>query len=204
MTTSSSVCFAYVRVSSADQNEATQISAIEKSEYPVRKIYVDKYTGKNMDRPEFKALNSNLQSGDTLIVQSIDRLGRNMLEILNYIEHLATSNVNFVCLDNPIFNLDSNNKTNRVQQKILLAMCSGFAELERELIRKRQREGIERAKGLGIHLGRKPVSKLLLLDVQKEIDAGTPVYRACEKHGIAKKTYYNHRAKITTVEKSKN
>jgi DNA invertase Pin-like site-specific DNA recombinase len=200
MTTSTSVCFAYVRVSSIDQNESRQVTAIEKSEYPIRKIYIDKSTGKNMDRPEFKKLNSNLQSGDTLVVQSIDRLGRNMLEILNYIEHLATNNVNFICLDNPIFNLDSNNKTNRVQQKILLAMCSGFAELERELIRKRQREGIDRAKELGINLGRKPTPKLLLTQIQTDIDAGMPVYRACEKHGITKKTYYNHKKTLSTSE----
>jgi DNA invertase Pin-like site-specific DNA recombinase len=186
-----------VRVSSVDQNEGRQITAIEKSKYTVRKIYIDKCTGKDMDRPEFKKMNDNLQSGDTLIVQSIDRLGRNMLEILNYIEHLATNKINFICLDNSIFNLDNSDKSNKVHQKIILAMCAGFAELERELIKKRQKEGIARAKKLGLNIGRPFTSLEIISAVKKDIDSGVPVFKACENHGITKKTYYNRRNELT-------
>lgn len=143
----------YVRVSTVDQNEARQIKALE--EVGVDKIFMDKQSGKNFDRPNYKAMMESLSEGDTLIIHSIDRLGRNYEEIIEQWKILTKEKrVNINVLDMPLLNTENNRDlTGTLISDIVLQLLSYVAQKERENIRERQREGIAIAKSQGKYKG---------------------------------------------------
>lgn len=143
----------YVRVSTVDQNEARQIKALE--EVGVDKIFMDKQSGKNFDRPNYKAMMESLSEGDTLIIHSIDRLGRNYEEIIEQWKILTKEKrVNINVLDMPLLNTENNRDlTGTLISDIVLQLLSYVAQKERENIRERQREGIAIAKLQGKYKG---------------------------------------------------
>ena len=146
----------YVRVSTADQNEARQIKAMR--EDGVEKIYMDKQSGKDFNRPEYKKMISELKQGDILVLHSIDRLGRNYEEILEQWriitkEIKADVIVQFMPLLNTTISKDLDGT---FIADLVLQILSYVSAKERENIKCRQREGIAIAKAQGKYKGGKP------------------------------------------------
>ena len=133
----------YIRVSTEEQNEQAQVKAAE--ELKVDKIYIDKASGKNADRPQLKEMLSFVREGDTVICRDISRIARNTKDLLNIVEELNKKKVIFVSLKESI-------DTSTPQGKFMLTVFGAIAE--RESIRDRQREGIAVAKERGAYKGR--------------------------------------------------
>jgi DNA invertase Pin-like site-specific DNA recombinase len=148
--------YGYVRVSSADQNTDRQIDAMYEIKIPQTQIYTDKQSGKNFERPQYKALLKKLKPGDLIYIKSIDRLGRNYDEIQNQWRVLTKERgVDIAVIDMPL--LDTRNGKDLVGTflaDIVLQILSFVAQNERENIRKRQSEGIVAAKARGVNFGR--------------------------------------------------
>jgi len=148
--------YGYVRVSSVNQNEDRQMVAMNKLNIPLERIFTDKQTGKDFNRPAYKLLMDELQSGDLLYIKSIDRLGRNYEEIQSQWRKLTKERkVDIAVIDMPL--LDTRNGRDLVGTflaDIVLQILSFVAQNERENIRQRQAEGIKAARARGIHLGR--------------------------------------------------
>lgn len=150
--------FGYVRVSSMDQNENRQLDAMWGKNIPKENLYIDKQSGKDFDRPQYKKMMKRLKSGDLLYIVSIDRLGRNYKEIQNQ-WHILTKekDVDICVIDMPL--LDTRTGKDLMGTfiaDIVLQILSFVAQNERENIRKRQAEGIEAAKARGVKFGRPP------------------------------------------------
>ena len=143
--------YGYIRVSSMDQNEDRQRLAMEQAAIPKRNIYMDKQSGKDFDRPQYKRLVHRLKSGDLLYVVSIDRLGRNYEEIQRQWRILTKDiGIDICVLDMPL--LDTRNGKDLMGTFIadlVLQILSFVAQSERENIRRRQAEGIAAAKKAG-------------------------------------------------------
>lgn len=148
--------YGYARVSSLDQNEERQIIALKEAAVPEKNIYLDKQSGKDFDRPNYKRLMAGLQPGDLLYVMSIDRLGRNYEEIQNQWRRLTKEiGIDICVLDMPL--LDTRNGKDLMGAFIadlILQILSFVAQSERENIRLRQGQGIAAAKARGVKFGR--------------------------------------------------
>ena len=150
--------YGYIRVSSTDQNEDRQVTALRGKGVPDGNIYMDKQSGKDFDRPRYKRLAGKLKPGDLLYVHSIDRLGRNYEEIQNQWRILTKEIGADICvLDMPL--LDTRRGKDLMGtflSDIVLQVLSFVAENERSNIRQRQAEGIAAAKARGVRFGRPP------------------------------------------------
>lgn len=138
----------YIRVSTADQNTARQ--EVLMAELGVEKVFIDRISGKNTDRPELKEMIGFIRSGDTVIVESISRFARNTKDLLELVEQLTAKGVEFVSRKEAI---DTTTPTG----KFMLTVFGAVAELEREYTLQRQAEGIAIAKEQGVYKGRKPI-----------------------------------------------
>lgn len=151
-------CFGYVRVSSREQNEDRQMIALKKFSIPRRNIFVDKQSGKDFERPEYRKMFRKLKKDDLLYVKSIDRLGRNYTEIIEQWRILTKDKgIDIVVLDMPL--LDTRRGKDLMGtflSDIVLQVLSFVAENERTNIRQRQAEGIAAAKAKGVQFGRPP------------------------------------------------
>lgn len=149
--------YGYARVSSKDQNEARQIIAL--SQFPVKKenIYIDKFSGKDFDRPKYSELIKILKKQDILVIKEIDRLGRNYEEILEQWRVITKEiKADIVVLDMPLLDTRTRkeNLTGTFIADLVLQILSYVAETEQQSIKQRQREGIEAAKKRGVKFGR--------------------------------------------------
>ena len=148
--------YGYVRVSSADQNEDRQMIALREADVPEKNIFLDKQSGKDFERPNYKKMVRKLKTGDLLYILSIDRLGRNYEEIQKQWRILTKEiGVDICVLDMPL--LDTRNGKDLMGTFIadlVLQILSFVAQSERENIRKRQAEGIAAAKAKGVKFGR--------------------------------------------------
>lgn len=148
--------YGYVRVSSTDQNEDRQILALKKVHVDEKNIYMDKQSGKDFDRPNYKRLVRKLKPGDMLYILSIDRLGRNYEEIQKQWRVLTKEiGIDICVLDMPL--LDTRKGKDLMGTFIadlVLQILSFAAQNERENIKKRQAEGIAAAKAKGVKFGR--------------------------------------------------
>ena len=153
--------YGYVRVSSLDQNEDRQMIELQKKQIPEKNIYMDKISGKNFERPAYKRLFKKLKQGDLLYIMSIDRLGRNYVEIQEQWRILTKEKgIDIVVLDMPL--LDTRTGKDLMGtfiSDLVLQILSFVAQNERENIKKRQAQGIAAAKARGVRFGRpeKPV-----------------------------------------------
>lgn len=138
----------YIRISTTEQNTARQ--EVLMRDLGVDQVYIDRMSGKNTDRPELKRMMSFVRNGDVVIVESISRFARNTRDLLELIEQLAVKGAEFVSKKEAI---DTSTPTG----KFMLTVFGAVAELEREYILQRQREGIAVAKAAGIYKGRKPI-----------------------------------------------
>ncbi len=148
--------YGYVRVSSTDQNEERQMIALQQIGVADQNIFMDKQSGKDFERPNYKKLLRILKNGDLLYILSIDRLGRNYNEILEHWRMLTKEKDIDICvLDMPL--LDTRNGKDLMGTFIadlVLQILSFVAQSERENIRKRQAQGIAAAKARGVKFGR--------------------------------------------------
>lgn len=146
----------YIRVSSADQNENRQIIALHEKGVDDKNIYVDKQSGKNFDRPEYKKLVEKMKPGDLLYILSIDRLGRNYEEIQNQWRILTKEvGIDICVIEMPL--LDTRTCKDLIGTFIadlVLQILSFVAQSECENIKRRQKQGIDAARARGIHMGR--------------------------------------------------
>lgn len=151
--------YGYIRVSSKDQNEDRQIIALR--EFGCKKLYVEKQSGKDFDRPHYQMLLRKLKPDDVLVVKSIDRLGRNYAEILEQWRIITkVKKAAIVVLDMPLLDTrKSRDLMGTLIADIVLQLLSYVAQTERENIRQRQAEGIAAAKARGVKFGRKPMER---------------------------------------------
>ncbi|MCE3607777.1 recombinase family protein [Massilia sp. P8910] len=174
----------YVRVSSFDQNPERQLDQVQ-----VDKLFTDKASGKDTQRPQLDALLSFAREGDTVVVHSMDRLARNLDDLRRLVQTLTKRGIriefvkeclNFTGEDSPMANL-------------LLSVMGAFAEFERALIGERQREGIALAKQRGAYRGRK---KALTADREAELRnraaAGEQKAKLAREFGISRETLYQY------------
>ena len=140
----------YIRVSTQEQNTIRQEVMME--QLGVEELYIDKASGKNTDRPELKKMMAYVRRGDTVIVESISRFARNTRDLLNLMEQLSAKGVEFVSKKEAI---DTTTPTG----KFMLTVFGAVAELEREYILQRQREGIAIARDRGIYKGRRSIER---------------------------------------------
>jgi DNA invertase Pin-like site-specific DNA recombinase len=148
--------YAYCRVSSAEQNENRQLDAMAKLKIPPSNIFVDKQSGKDFSRCAWKAMVEKLKSGDLLYVHSIDRMGRNYDDILNWWRILTKEKgVDIVVMDMPLLDTrKGRDLLGTLIADLVLSLLSYVAHNERTTIRKRQAEGIAAAKTRGVRFGR--------------------------------------------------
>ena len=153
--------YGYARVSSKEQNEQRQAIALTEFGIVEKNIYMDKQSGRDFERPQYRRLVRKLKDGDTLVVKSIDRLGRNYGEILEQWRIITKEKAAaIVVLDMPLLDTrKSRNLTGTLIADIVLQLLSYVAQTEREFIRQRQAEGIAAAKLRGVQFGRKPKEK---------------------------------------------
>jgi DNA invertase Pin-like site-specific DNA recombinase len=155
-TTSTTKTFGYVRISSKNQNEARQLETMRNQGIDERDIFIDKQSGKDFDRPAYQTLKNILRSGDTVVFDSITRMGRNMDDTLIEYRYFVENGINLKFVKEPMLNTDSTQDDvilKAIQQAVLVVL-SAFAEKERDEIRTRQSEGIAVAKKNGIKFGR--------------------------------------------------
>lgn len=157
--------YGYVRVSTHDQNEARQMIAMRELRIADKNLFVEKQSGKSFDRPQYKRLIKKLKPDDLLYIKSIDRLGRDYVEILEQWRILTKEKkIDIVVLDMPL--LDTRKGKDLMGTFIadlVLALLSYVSENERHNIRIRQKEGIEAAKRKGTHLGRVIVTSVVIV-----------------------------------------
>lgn len=141
----------YIRISTTDQNTARQ--EVMMQELGVDQVYIDRMSGKSLERPELKKMMGYVREGDVVIVESISRFARNTRDLLELIEKLCEKKVEFVSKKEAI---DTSTPTGR----FMLTVFGAVAELEREYILQRQKEGIAIAKERGVYQGRKPIERI--------------------------------------------
>ncbi|MCR2046983.1 recombinase family protein [Acetatifactor muris] len=149
--------YGYIRVSTKEQNEDRQRIAMKECGILDGNVYSDRQSGKNFDRPGYQAVVSRLQKGDTLVIKSLDRLGRNFDEILEQWRFITVEKqVGIIILDIPLLGDLNKDLMGRVVAQLMLTLMSYMAETERINIRQRQAEGIQAARQRGVKFGRRP------------------------------------------------
>ena len=154
--------YGYARVSTKDQNLDRQLCAMRDFGIPEKQICQEKLSGRDFDRPVYQKLLKKLKPGDTLVIKSIDRLGRNYEEIIEQWRIITKEKqVIIVVLDIPLLSdmREGKDLTHMLISDIVLQLMSYMAQMEREFIRQRQAEGIAAAKAKGVRFGRKPKEK---------------------------------------------
>ena len=174
----------YVRVSSFDQNPERQLEHVQ-----VDKVFTDKASGKDTQRPELERLLAFVREGDTVVVHSMDRLARNLDDLRRLVQRLTQRGVRiefvkeyltFTGEDSPMANL-------------MLSVMGAFAEFERALIRERQREGIALAKQRGAYRGRKKaLAPEQVAQLRRRAAAGEKKAQLAREFGISRETVYQY------------
>ena len=194
--------FGYVRVSSKDQNEARQISALLDFGISDRDIYIDKQSGKDFNRTQYQVLLNNIRSGDLVVFLSLDRMGRNYTEIQEQWKYITTTlGADIKILDMPLLDTreEGNSLDRRFMCDLILQILAYVAEKERANIRYRQAQGIASAKANNVKFGRPEISRpenwdeVYSLWMSGQITATT----AMKELGLKKSTFYKL-AKETT------
>ena len=186
--------YGYVRVSSQEQNEDRQLIAMAEAGVARVNIFIDKQSGKDFERPNYKRLMKKLRPGDTLIIKSIDRLGRNYEEIQNQWRIITKEKkVDIVVIDMPL--LDTRRDKNLLGtfiSDLVLQLLSFISENERTTIRQRQAEGIAAAKKRGVRFGRPtkeapPDFDEIIVKWQKK---EMPLDEILRQYGMSESTFY--------------
>lgn len=189
MSTTQGRTFAYCRVSTVEQTTENQVIEIAKRGYTVEphRVVTETISGSTQasTRPEFKKLLERMESGDTLVVLKLDRLGRDNIDVQTTITNLTERGIKVVSLDLPVSDLTS------PEGKLMLQLMGAFAEFERNRIRERTQEGLQRAKAEGKALGR-PVAVDTTEAVQRAKGEGLSQSKVSDKLGISLATVKRH------------
>ena len=140
----------YARVSTEEQNEARQLQSFESYTEKIKKVFIDKMSGKDTNRPQLQAMLEYVREGDVIVVSEFSRLARSTRDMLQIVQELTDKGVGLISLKEKI---DTDSSTGR----FMLTVFAALAELERDTILQRQREGIAIAKQQGKYKGRKPL-----------------------------------------------
>jgi len=185
--------YGYVRVSSSDQNIDRQMIAMREQGVEDINVFVDKQSGKDFDRPAYRAMLRRLKSGDVLILKSIDRLGRNYDDILEQWRYITKeTQADIVVLDMPLLDTRSGKDLlGTLIADIVLQLLSYVAQTEREFIRQRQAEGIAAAKARGVRFGREPMVRPAEFETLKSqyIKGEISARKAATAIGVTHKTF---------------
>lgn len=175
----------YKRVSTQDQNLDRQLDG-----ETLDKIFEDKISGKSTTRPALKDLMAYVREGDEVVVHSMDRLARNLKDLMGLVENLNSKGISIIFKkENLIFSNDQSNPMAKLQ----LQMMGAFAEFERSLILERQKEGIEIAKSKGKYTGRKhTLNQEQIDDLKKRCDGGENKSAVAKDFGISRETLYRY------------
>lgn len=199
--------YGYVRVSSTDQNEDRQMIALKEANVPPKHVYLDRQSGKDFDRPQYKRMVKRLRPGDLLYVLSIDRLGRNYDEIQHQWRILTKDiGVDICVIDMPLLDTRrSKDLLGTFVADLVLQVLSFAAHNERDNIRKRQAQGIAAAKARGVHMGRPAVNPPPdFEEIVKEWEKGNITMReAMRQCGMSETTFYRRRREMQLI-KGKN
>lgn len=175
--------YAYIRVSTIEQNEARQLEAMKKYDIPAENYYIEKISGKNTDRPKLQELLSLVKDGDTIHIHDFSRLSRSTADLLRIVDDL---NNRGVCLVSNKENLDTSTPTG----KLMLTMIGAINEFERTNLLERQAEGVAIAKEKGVYK-KKDIDMDLLASLKADVDKGLlTVKTAAAELGISRQTWY--------------
>lgn len=174
----------YVRVSSIDQNPERQLETIQ-----LDRVFTDKASGRDIQRPQLEALLTFAREGDIVVVHSMDRLARNLEDLRQIVKTLTGRGVRVEFVKESLtFTGDDSPMAN-----LLLNVMGSFAEFERSLIRERQKEGIALAKQRGVYRGRKPaLSDEQIVELRGLVRTGIPKTRVAKDFGITRETVYQY------------
>lgn len=176
--------YGYGRVSTKEQNSARQKEVLQNK---CDVYFEDKLSGKNMERPQFKEMLSLLKNGDTVVVVSIDRLGRNLKELVEFSSKLKEMGVNIIALNQGI-------DTHTKMGELFYNLMAIFADLELEFIKERQRAGIEVAKKEGRYKGRPAKDIKDWEQISQEVERKElSIDRACKLLGISRSSFYRRK-----------
>ena len=172
----------YVRVSTLDQNTVRQLDGVD-----VDRVFEDKASGKDLNRPELEEMIKFVRDGDTVLVHSMDRLARNLDDLRSIVRRLTAKKVRVEFVKEQLaFTGDDNAMAN-----LLLNVMGAFAEFERSLIRERQREGIALAKKRGVYRGRAPsLDTVRAAELREKAAAGVPKAVLAREFGVSRETVY--------------
>ncbi|TFC23490.1 recombinase family protein [Cryobacterium sp. MDB1-18-2] len=172
----------YVRVSTLDQNTVRQLDGVD-----VDRVFEDKASGKDLNRPALEELIKFVRDGDTVLVHSMDRLARNLEDLRLIVRRLTAKKVRVEFVKEQLsFTGEDNAMAN-----LLLNVMGAFAEFERSLIRERQREGIALAQKRGVYRGRAPsLDAVRAAELREKVAAGVPKAVLARQYGISRETVY--------------
>jgi DNA invertase Pin-like site-specific DNA recombinase len=175
----------YVRVSSVDQNTERQLDGIE-----VDKVFTDKASGKDTDRPQLQAALDYIRDGDTLVIHSMDRLARNVEDMLRLVRELTARGVAVQFIKETLTFTGDESPMNA----LMLTMLGAFAQFERSMIRERQREGIAKAKAKGgVYRGRKPaLDEAQVKSLRTRVAEGISKTLVAKEFQISRETLYKY------------
>jgi DNA invertase Pin-like site-specific DNA recombinase len=176
----------YIRVSSLDQNAERQLDGIH-----LDKVFTDKASGKDTNRPQLQAALNHLRAGDTLVVHSMDRLARNVEDMLRLVREMNNRGVSVEFIKE---NMSFTAGSDEPRSTLMFTMLSAFAQFERSLIKERQREGIALAKAKGtVYKGRKPtLNAERTAQLREQAATGANRTKLAKEFGISRETLYQY------------
>lgn len=176
----------YIRVSTLDQSTERQLDGIA-----LNKVFTDKASGKDLNRPQLQAALDHVRAGDTLVVHSMDRLARNVEDMLRLVREMNDRCVSVEFIKENMSFIVSNDDP---RSTLMFTMLSAFAQFERSLIRERQREGIALAKAKGtVYKGRKPaLNAERIAQLREQTATGANKTRLAKEFGISRETLYQY------------
>jgi DNA invertase Pin-like site-specific DNA recombinase len=175
--------YGYARVSTEDQKLNSQLDALKK--YGVDEVFEEKITGKRKDRPQLERMLERLQTGDTVVVYKLDRIGRNRRHLFELVDGFKEAGINFVSIRD---NID----TTTAAGNMFFGMLAVLAQFEADLISERTKAGLDAARARGRQGGRPSANKSKVERAIKLYDAGTPVPEIVDLTGVSKTTLYKY------------
>lgn len=180
--------YAYIRVSTELQNTDRQLANLEE---PIKHTFVEKLSGKDVERPQLQLMLNLVEAGDVIYVHSLDRLSRNTRDLLDIVETLKTKGVTLHVQDRK---LELGNKSDPTQE-FYLTMLGALADMERKIMLERQREGIAIAKQKGKYKGsKKKLSIQTVNEIKAKIAAGQSKNSLAKEYSISRASLYNYLA----------
>ncbi|TPG86001.1 recombinase family protein [Pseudomonas caspiana] len=177
----------YIRVSTLEQNTQRQLEHVQ-----VDRTFIDKASGKDIQRLQLDALLAYVREGDTVVVHSMDRLARNLNDLRDIVQKLVKRGIRIEFVKEALTFIGDDSP----MATLMLSVMGAFAEFERALIRERQREGIALAKQRGVYRGRKKSLSLeRIAELRQRVASGETKVQVARDFGISRETLYNYLAK---------